>query len=225
MIKIKKSADVPQILQDATPPADYKSIDKKIYTDESVKRQLRDDQHGKCSYCECSLTGQFGDVEHYRPKNEYYALAYVWDNLLLSCEVCNRVCKNKKFPLFDESKRKVIEEERPLIINPAKENPADFIQHKRYLLVPTVKDGVEDRRGKYNIDLFKLNIRKDLVEKRRNMWEQLQRIEKIIKLADGLCKKEMSEGFEMKTYACALYDALKDNNNEFIGMIKHQAML
>src|SRR5580658_3529436 len=53
----------------------------------------------RCSFCECSILRNPGDVEHYRPKSEvdddkshpgYYWLAFDIDNLLLSCEDCNR---------------------------------------------------------------------------------------------------------------------------------------
>src|SRR5215468_8122036 len=68
----------------------------------------------KCAYCEEKLSGQPGDVEHFRPKGRvcdatfrqvfidhprwgrniahpgYYWLAYDWDNLLPSCADCNR---------------------------------------------------------------------------------------------------------------------------------------
>jgi len=74
---------------------------------------------GKCAYCESSLEGQPGDVEHYRPKGRvtvsngsstsetfadagvikphpgYYWLAYDWQNLLPSCIDCNRPNENK----------------------------------------------------------------------------------------------------------------------------------
>ena len=68
----------------------------------------------KCAYCETTLAGQPGDVEHFRPKNRvsgldfrpikftdpvtgqdvphpgYFWLAYEWSNLLPSCIGCNR---------------------------------------------------------------------------------------------------------------------------------------
>jgi hypothetical protein len=68
----------------------------------------------KCAYCEEKLSGQPGDVEHFRPKGRvcdatfrqvvinhpewgkdfahpgYFWLAYDWDNLLPSCADCNR---------------------------------------------------------------------------------------------------------------------------------------
>lgn len=43
--------------------------------------------HGKCAYCEQKV--EQTHVEHYRHKNNYYWLAYSWDNLLLACPHCN----------------------------------------------------------------------------------------------------------------------------------------
>ena len=39
----------------------------------------------------------FGDVEHYRPKSIYWWLAYVYDNYLASCQICNRSVKSNNF--------------------------------------------------------------------------------------------------------------------------------
>lgn len=57
----------------------------------------------KCWYSECDLTGSFGDLDHFRPKNSskdinnnsileegYWWLAYDYHNYRLSCEKCNR---------------------------------------------------------------------------------------------------------------------------------------
>jgi len=71
----------------------------------------------KCAYCEGEITGQPGDVEHFRPKRRvvdenfkplhaihskkgpiphpgYFWLAYEWENLLPSCTDCNRFRKH-----------------------------------------------------------------------------------------------------------------------------------
>jgi hypothetical protein len=73
--------------------------------------------HNKCAYCETAVTGFPGDAEHFRPKGQvrvilddgnsdivrvvdedneelthpgYFWLAYHWQNILPSCEFCNR---------------------------------------------------------------------------------------------------------------------------------------
>ncbi|MBP1543325.1 MAG: hypothetical protein J6A16_04455 [Oscillospiraceae bacterium] len=70
----------------------------------------------KCWYSECSIQGEFGDVDHFRPKNRstdergnvilpdgYWWLAYDYLNYRLSCEKSNRSFgnggKNDMFPL------------------------------------------------------------------------------------------------------------------------------
>ena len=42
-----------------------------VYAAADVKKQLKIDQHGKCAYCERFLNGDYGAVEHFRPKGGY----------------------------------------------------------------------------------------------------------------------------------------------------------
>jgi hypothetical protein len=83
------------------------SFDAEIYAHQSVKAALIAAQYGKCAFCESQITHiSYGDVEHFRPKAGYrqsaadamstpgyYWLAYEWDNLLLSCQLCNQRIK------------------------------------------------------------------------------------------------------------------------------------
>lgn len=63
-----------------------------------TKDQLLIESHDKCAYCESSMLAvAFGDVEHYRPKSKYWWLAYVYDNYLASCAICNQRFKSDKF--------------------------------------------------------------------------------------------------------------------------------
>lgn len=117
MIRVHKPDEVPRILRDhgvtltaelcrqadagERPTFDRSCRD--VYGHGEVKLALRAAQHDKCCFCESKLGhAQFGDVEHFRPKAEarqspdvpvamgYYWLAHVWENLYLSCEICNR---------------------------------------------------------------------------------------------------------------------------------------
>lgn len=115
-----------------------------IYGHATVKNALRKSQHNKCCFCERKT--EIGDVEHFRGKGGYqqtttdkiiypgyFWLAYTWDNLFFSCEKCNRSFKRNLFPLVDNTKRATaqkrdINEEEPLLIDPSKENPEDFIE-------------------------------------------------------------------------------------------------
>ncbi|MGR8934038.1 MAG: hypothetical protein ACU837_06555 [Gammaproteobacteria bacterium] len=85
-------------------------FDNTVYGHKTVKETLNAMQHGNCCFCESKITHiSFGDVEHFRPKAGYkqngteklqtpgyYWLVYDWENLLLSCERCNREY-NKEF--------------------------------------------------------------------------------------------------------------------------------
>jgi len=64
----------------------------------NTKDQLLMETHNKCAYCESDITTvSYGDVEHYRPKSVYWWLAYVYDNYLASCAICNQRFKGAKF--------------------------------------------------------------------------------------------------------------------------------
>jgi hypothetical protein len=64
-----------------------------------AKEQLLAETHQKCAYCESPTSVvTFGDVEHYRPKSEYWWLAYCYDNYLASCQICNNF-KSNYFPV------------------------------------------------------------------------------------------------------------------------------
>jgi uncharacterized protein (TIGR02646 family) len=97
-----------------------------------ARETLWDLQHGKCCYCECAIDRSYNDVEHFRPFVRYWWLAYSWENLLLACKYCNETAKKDAFELEADSvpllaKHQPPGGERPLFIDPASEDPADFI--------------------------------------------------------------------------------------------------
>ena len=64
----------------------------------TTKEQLLIETGNKCAYCETpTAVIAYGDVEHYRPKSKYWWLAYVYDNYLASCTVCNQRFKGAKY--------------------------------------------------------------------------------------------------------------------------------
>lgn len=188
MRKIEKSPNVPNTLQHAATPQNVNEVSEAIYKAYDVRTQLMKDQYSKCAYCECRVTKQYNDVEHYRPKSIYYWLGHNWSNLLYACDLCNRTYKKKSFPLADESTRGDIEHENPLIINPSTEEPLNHITFNRYMVVPRVHDGIEDAKGRKTIDLFQLNNRvkrPTLVNDREQLYEDFQKMIKQKKIAEG----------------------------------------
>jgi uncharacterized protein (TIGR02646 family) len=75
----------------------------------AAKDQLKSESNNKCAYCECSVPEvAHGDVEHFRPKAQYWWLAYCYDNYLFSCQICNQVYKNDNFPVSGQRLREPV---------------------------------------------------------------------------------------------------------------------
>ena len=207
------------------------SFKKEVYAAEDVKKQLKEDQHKKCAYCERFLNGDYGSVEHFRPKGGYvggknkvlhkpgyYWLTYCWENLLFSCSECNTSYKRNLFPLVDETKRNIsardITQETPILINPATEDVGCYFEFARYYLVAKKRD--DDIRSKGTITLLKLNERSDLVQRRRQCWEKYEEICNIREIANA--DKEM----EIVAICDSEIEKITGEDAEFTGMFKYQ---
>ena len=110
-------------------------------------------QKFKCCYCEHKEPLTNRDVEHFRPKTRvdrsphpsgkgtgYWWLAWSWNNLMFSCDGCNRFRKNARFPLDpnsdvlnaeeDPSEEEFSKKETPLLVDPAIEDAIEHIQFR-----------------------------------------------------------------------------------------------
>ncbi|MEA3353767.1 MAG: retron system putative HNH endonuclease [Campylobacterota bacterium] len=147
MIKIDKDlTEIPSILKkESREKAFLHNISVGKYDDSSnlykvgsVDKKLCELYNNKCGYCEKDISDEDKHIEHYRPKDIYYWLAYSWDNLLLSCGKCNK----KKGEDFEIARTKVEynnepfsdihilgkeydEKESPKLINPEREDVLD----------------------------------------------------------------------------------------------------
>lgn len=189
-----------KILYDQT-PLDYDNrikkwvIDSSIYGHPSIKSKLRESQYGKCAFCESNVASiSHGDIEHFRPKkywlqNEkslpqgpgYYWLAYDYDNLLFSCQVCNQRYKKNFFPVRRPLLRAInhhhahnILKEKPFFINPLIENPRTLILFNGPEAKPRGKD--KNGRAKKTIEAVGLNRKgksgiSDLYEMRLQLFQ------------------------------------------------------
>jgi len=168
-----------------------------------IKEELKTLYSNKCAFCEVKLTDFDADnkftVEHFRPKEFYYWLAYEWSNLLPTCPKCNRL-KNDEFPIINDEKRikshpefngkldktkckitaSELVDEEAYIINPEIDNPDLFLDFK----IENNKKGIEiygidvKNRGEKTIDVCNLN-RVDLLKDRQEFV-----IDSIIELID-----------------------------------------
>jgi uncharacterized protein (TIGR02646 family) len=99
MIRVRKSEEAPKALSSG-------------YNNDEVRKQLLDDQDGKCYLCERLLTTDY-QVEHLQSQTNHPELTYAWNNLFISCSYCNQ----KKSDNHDD------------ILLPHKENVEDVIVH------------------------------------------------------------------------------------------------
>ncbi|WP_133299801.1 hypothetical protein [Larkinella punicea] len=160
------------------------TMNNAVFGHESVKSQLIAEQHGKCCFCESDFRAtSFGDVEHYRPKGGYkktsedrqlnrpgyYWLAYNWENLFFSCEVCNRREKKNYFPIIHEMNRAVnhthdILVEQPLLLHPSLDYPEKHIRFNQHVPVAL------DERGKVSIEGYGLGREELNRIRERHYW-------------------------------------------------------
>ena len=153
----------------------------KLYKVKSVQEKLKSIYHLKCAFCEKKLLDAPKHIEHYRPKDKYYWLAYSWDNLLLACGECNSakgvVFQTRNSAAFYEGESfddihklgNIYDTiEKPMHINPEKEDILGLIKYDNLGQISS-----DDGRVSYTIEKCNLN-RKELVEKRMLILNDMQ---------------------------------------------------
>lgn len=224
MIHIDKGSDIPTILSTGrgktekdklcadfdSDPASFQAqgakpskkhvFNTKIYSSKSVKKRLIKLQHNKCCFSEAKFNGDYGDVEHFRPKSRlgeenskiktypgYYWLAYSWDNLFLCKQVINISHKKDLFPLLNGVERARSHHENhsledPVLIDPSLEDPRQHINFHQDEPV-----GITDR-GRKTITL--LNLRHPHFEEtRRKRFKCLKLLKGVLEDLDSDCEK------------------------------------
>jgi AAA domain, putative AbiEii toxin, Type IV TA system len=144
-------------------------FDGRVFAAPAVVDALSELFMHKCAFCESAvgLTAP-PEVVHLRPAqaaldldgtiapDHYWWLAYAWENLYLSCQLCARV-RGSRFPVAARRARptaegKSLDRERPLLLDPCRDAPE---QHLLYLPDHTVVS--DDERGRTTCDMFDLN--------------------------------------------------------------------
>lgn len=186
------------------PPATFE-FDRDTYAHITVKNALWSAQHDKCAYCEGTFRAfGYGDVEHYRPKAYsqqskgakkvypgYWWLAYSWDNLVVSCDICNRARKRNLFPLRNPAMRAKDEagvaREEPLLIDPAGlSDPRDHIRFRG--AAPEARTD----EGSKSIEIYYLD-RPYLTAERNKHLREVDRLVKIVAIAARVSDAELAE--------------------------------
>lgn len=145
------------------------------YAHDEVKKKLKTIYNRKCAYCDSKVGGtSYLHIEHYRPKSIYYWLAYDWDNLIYSCQICN-VSKGTKFPTTNFN---VINhngdysQENPLILNPKNNDLIDFY---KFDIDGKISENNNKEESKITIKSCKLN-RDDLIKDRKELLDNFIQI-------------------------------------------------
>ena len=152
-------------------PTSWNDYNKfKIKTD-LKKFMLENEQDGYCPYCEQKIdfSKEESHIEHIKPRNGGYPeLFQTYDNMITCCNE-KSTCGNAKKDRYDDR----------LFINPAEENPEEYIDYDimNGKVIPKYLNGVGCEKAKYTIELLKLNNIK-LVELRKRMIETMRYLDK-----------------------------------------------
>lgn len=205
-----------------------KDFDSSIYGHKDVKDALINLQGGKCCFCESKITHiSYGDVEHFRPKAGwvqdeeelikpgYYWLAYDWNNLLLSCQLCNQRHKKNQFPLLHSFSRALshhdnLLSEEPVFIHPANDEPENFITFKENIPVSIDRN----LRGKNTIARLGLD-REPLNEQRLS---RLNMVRDIYDLAKGYPETDQKQN--AKWVILKYLDSSQLDSTEYASMLR-----
>jgi uncharacterized protein (TIGR02646 family) len=206
-----------------------------VYGHSKIKRVLLKMQNGKCAFCESNVYSvASGDVEHFRPKGGfnqnvnqkviekpgYFWLAYDWENLLFSCESCNRRYKGNLFPIRNCERRAKnhlsnYKREKPFFIDPSKENPKHLIGFHEE--VAYGKD--RNHRGKKTIEALGLNRNDetyDLKEIRKDIFNRTKATYKLSQMSPIPGVIDQAEIDEAK----ALMNIFRNKQSQFSSMIQ-----
>jgi HNH endonuclease len=162
---------------------DIKKVQNK-YRHIKVKDALVEMFHGKCAYCESKITTvTYGAIEHFFPKSVYVDLTYEWNNLLLSCDLCNDAKhKGMKFPLDSDG--------NALLIDPT-DGITDPTLHLKFVwddVAGLASVYGRDDRGKTVETIFDLNGlrgRQELINHRSRYVKRLFALLRLAQMGDS----------------------------------------
>lgn len=156
---------------------------------ESVWASLDVMQKGFCAYCECSLKRKH--IEHFRTRDSYTNLTFVWSNIFGSCGDSSQKGGWNRCGIYKDNGAGHYDIES--LIKPDEDNPNDF-----FLFLTTgkvrPKDNLKDKdlvKAEESIRVFNLNDDSVLFNSRRRSIESEQNeIDMMYSLFDEFSEKE-----------------------------------
>jgi hypothetical protein len=164
---------------------------KKLWRDDRIRNWLLQQFGNKCWYTEAYESVSSIHVDHYRPKGRtsdldgnkhdgYWWLTFNWKNYRISGQLIN-VKKNDIFPIIEGARANAddpvsLELEAPLLIDPITPQ-AHLISYEKdeeaCIAVPAARiSSVDKFRAEKTIEVFGLNKRTRLNQKRNDYWEK-----------------------------------------------------
>lgn len=134
----------------------YQREQHPVWNEKFIKDALSELSHGKCCYCECSVSsgGSYLEIEHFHPKSLYPKEVVQWENLLPACKRCNGHKSNH-------------DTKQEPVIHPVQNTPQAHLSLKNYRLYGKTP------LGEKTIEVLNLNDRMRLVEKRFEIGDEL----------------------------------------------------
>lgn len=135
----------------------YRNSSARVWNNDELKTALLLSSHGKCSFCECSLTSEamYMEVEHFHYKDKYPDGVIEWENLLPVCKRCN----------VSKGTHDVVAEP---IVNPFIDDPRSHLDFKLY------RFSGRDEIGSNTIEVVSLNDSERAVKARFLVGETVQ---------------------------------------------------
>jgi uncharacterized protein (TIGR02646 family) len=169
----------------------------------AVRRALLEMSDSECAYCGLLVGNDHLQVDHFLPKEHFPLLAYAWENLLPSCDACNRrkldfvperlrnkaivePCLEAHHPhdhVFDKEQlfRVIASDQR--LIDPTFDEPEDHLE---------ILTDIPDYRPKSPIG--QVTYKRLLA--RREILEHLAKIKRAARVSiEGTCPDEVLEDF------------------------------
>ncbi|WP_171304889.1 HNH endonuclease [Acinetobacter seifertii] len=195
------------------------------YKTNDIRDRLKSIYNDKCAYCETKVEQYH--VDHYRPKAIYYWLAYSWDNLIISCPICNEH-KNDFFDIHGEQRarfrtryRKINDinsisarydaYEKPKLINVENFDPYPHLIFDRYGMISSGDPNVS-----YTINQCKID-RKWLNDERKKILDD---IEAEFKLALSINQSIDEQKVAYKTILNNFFRKASDDKEEYLAYRK-----
>lgn len=169
MIKIKRIKKPKELTDEVKKKLteEFKLNKTRVWGSSFIKKALLEMSHNKCCYCEVKLIeeGKYMHVEHFHHKDKYEDEVVEWNNLLPSCERCNKSKSSHDTKLYP-------------IIDPTRDDPKESLMMKNYRFKG------KNELGKLTIDVLNLNDTDKLVMARFNIGEEIQKkVESILVFA------------------------------------------